>query len=85
MLGAALSDQLIGICFIVIGALWILGQVRNLFRKRVFPPGHCDWCGYDLTGNTSGTCPECGKPLGWYIAKGGRARQCDGTQHRGRI
>ena len=23
------------------------------------PPGHCP-CGYDLTGNVSGTCPECG-------------------------
>jgi len=26
-------------------------------------PGHCDQCGYDLTGNTSGVCPECGMPL----------------------
>ena len=24
-------------------------------------PGHCVNCGYDLTGNTSGRCPECGK------------------------
>ena len=24
-----------------------------------FPPGHCP-CGYDLTGNVSGTFPECG-------------------------
>ena len=23
-------------------------------------PGHCDTCRYDLTGNTSGICPECG-------------------------
>ncbi len=28
-------------------------------RKRG-KPGHCAACGYDLTGNTSGTCPECG-------------------------
>ena len=26
-------------------------------RKK---PGHCPSCGYSLTGNTSGTCPECG-------------------------
>ena len=26
------------------------------------PPGHCQKCGYDLTGNTSGVCPECGEP-----------------------
>ena len=24
--------------------------------------GLCLACGYDLTGNTSGVCPECGKP-----------------------
>jgi len=26
-------------------------------RKRA---GHCEKCGYDLTGNTTGRCPECG-------------------------
>jgi hypothetical protein len=25
-----------------------------------FPPGHCRRCGYNLTGNVSGACPECG-------------------------
>ena len=25
-------------------------------------PGHCP-CGYDLTGNESGRCPECGEPV----------------------
>lgn len=29
-------------------------------RSRRPPPGHCGVCGYDLTGNTSGRCPECG-------------------------
>src|SRR5262245_46766733 len=28
-------------------------------RDWRIPPGHCR-CGYDLTGNTSGRCPECG-------------------------
>ncbi|MFH1419849.1 MAG: hypothetical protein ABII12_16365 [Planctomycetota bacterium] len=28
-------------------------------RRRI-PPGHCEKCGYDLTGNESGKCPECG-------------------------
>ena len=27
---------------------------------RRFPPGSCRHCGYDLTGNESGVCPECG-------------------------
>ncbi len=29
-------------------------------RRRILP-GHCSRCGYDLTGNTSGTCSECGE------------------------
>ena len=27
-------------------------------------PGHCQKCDYDLTGNVSGTCPECGNLIG---------------------
>jgi hypothetical protein len=34
---------------------WIFPQWR--------PPGHCQRCGYDLTGNVSGRCPECGTPI----------------------
>jgi hypothetical protein len=30
-------------------------------RRRI-PPGHCRHCGYNLTGNISGVCPECGTP-----------------------
>jgi len=26
-------------------------------------PGHCVECDYDLTGNVSGICPECGTPI----------------------
>jgi hypothetical protein len=28
--------------------------------RRRNPLGHCGQCGYNLTGNTSGLCPECG-------------------------
>lgn len=31
--------------------------------RRCIPPGHCQSCGYNLTGNTSGICPECGHHL----------------------
>ena len=32
------------------------------WRDRRRPkPGHCRKCGYDLTGNVSGVCPECGR------------------------
>lgn len=33
--------------------------IRVALRKPVPPPGFCR-CGYDLTGNLSGVCPECG-------------------------
>ena len=26
-------------------------------------PGHCTKCGYNLTGNVSGKCSECGEPV----------------------
>jgi hypothetical protein len=31
-------------------------------RHRI-PPGHCRKCGYNLTGNVSGICPECGQEI----------------------
>ena len=30
------------------------------YRDRRPPKGRCQHCGYDLTGNVSGRCPECG-------------------------
>ncbi len=38
----------------------IRGPVRQLWRRW---RGHCIDCGYDLTGNRSGRCPECGTRL----------------------
>ena len=32
-------------------------------RARLIRAGLCRSCGYDLTGNTSGVCPECGTPV----------------------
>ena len=31
------------------------------WRKGRVPPGHCQRCGYDLMGNVSGRCSECGE------------------------
>jgi hypothetical protein len=38
--------------------------VHWLKPRRPLPPiNECLQCGYDLTGNLSGTCPECGLPV----------------------
>ncbi len=34
-----------------------------LSDRRRFPPTNCQKCGYDLTGNVSGRCPECGQGI----------------------
>ena len=38
--------------------LAFLRVLRPFVRREL--PAHCRHCGYDLTGNRSGTCPECG-------------------------
>lgn len=40
----------------------LLRTVYQRWRHRM-PPGTCTKCGYDLTGNVSGRCPECGAPI----------------------
>lgn len=61
-------------CHVVIASLWLLlalfiayptiafirGPLRRWRRRR---KGLCLWCGYDLVGNVSGVCPECGTEL----------------------
>ena len=33
------------------------------WRGYRYPEGHCVRCGYNLTGNVSGVCPECGERI----------------------
>ena len=48
--------------------LWIID------RRRI-PPGHCRTCGYNLTGNLSGRCPECGSAAS-AADEGERSKTC---------
>lgn len=48
------------------GVAWV---VARLLRQRPIPAGHCVMCRYNLTGNESGRCPECGA----VIAAAGRS------------
>ena len=43
---------------------WAIGRVANRLRTaRLRRLNVCIACGYNLTGNTSGVCPECGTPV----------------------
>ena len=44
----------------VLSSLW-LKHARREARSRRASRGLCRACGYDLTGNVSGACPECGE------------------------
>lgn len=48
---------------LVTAFLLILPAVRMLRTRARSERGHCVKCGYNLTGNTSGACPECGEPF----------------------
>lgn len=54
--GLALFVSLMGAC---------VGKAIGQFRQAHAARGahRCRGCGYDLTGNTSGICPECGKSV----------------------
>jgi predicted RNA-binding Zn-ribbon protein involved in translation (DUF1610 family) len=47
---------------LILGSVVFLTTCQILRRRLpvVYPLGHCLRCGYDLTGNVSGVCPECG-------------------------
>jgi hypothetical protein len=40
--------------------VWTPSMVRHFRRFRYRRANRCPRCGYDLTGNVSGQCPECG-------------------------
>jgi hypothetical protein len=43
--------------------LLVVTPVAWSLRRRRHPRGFCHSCGYNLTGNVSGRCPECGRGI----------------------
>lgn len=52
---------------------WSLLKGPRFRRKRLAANRQCVKCGYDLTGNISGRCPECGAPVHPEVFSGPRA------------
>jgi len=48
------------ICAVPIGC-WLVFDRAEFIRRRRRRGGQCLHCGYDLHGNVSGVCPECGQ------------------------
>jgi len=48
------------VLFGILPLVWGVVRLRARLKRKA---GCCARCGYDLTGNTSGVCPECGAKL----------------------
>ena len=56
------SDTSTGCGHVFVTGLWVAAAYKHWRPQlvRPAPSNLCRNCGYDLTGNTSGVCPECG-------------------------
>ena len=54
----AASGPIVSIAYLI----WQRQRVRTSLRRQLVSIGRlvCTWCGYDLRGDVSGRCPECG-------------------------
>ena len=55
--------------WVLLAAVGVPTLLLWLPSRRRRTPGHCQKCGYDLTGNVSGVCPECGRRVGQKAAR----------------
>ena len=46
----------------IFAAVLPMRRLLHWYRLNQLGPDACRGCGYDLTGNASGVCPECGMP-----------------------
>lgn len=73
--GADVTPEGLGIVLMFVAMVGVLGSLillaglyvveiwRALHQWWWARAGQCVCCGYDLTGNGSGVCPECGAPI----------------------
>jgi len=53
----------LAVFFIVLSGLPFYSAWKDDGDERIALVGRCRGCGYDLTGNASGICPECGESI----------------------
>lgn len=58
------------VCFVLtagplVGVVLVAESFVHARRVSAAPAPLCEACGYNLTGNVSGICPECGRPISW--------------------
>ena len=54
---------LVGLALLIPVVLAVVQNAFNRRKMRSLKGTVCDSCGYDLTGNVSGRCPECGEVI----------------------
>ena len=54
-------DMPLGLPMLFAGLIWLLSRLVHKGPRNL---KGCLACGYDLTGNQSGVCPECGQAIG---------------------
>ena len=63
-----LYGLLFGILFGIIAGIlfvaWLIVFIRGILDRKTSDCPCCLTCGYNLTGNVSGVCPECGEKIG---------------------
>lgn len=55
---------LVGFTVVTVAGVRAVRQFHRNLRRIRLAQGICHMCGYNLTGNVSGVCPECGEPVG---------------------
>lgn len=58
-----LPHWLVAGIFAVLPVQWLRRSLKHRRARRRQAASQCVGCGYDLTGDTSGKCPECGTPV----------------------
>jgi hypothetical protein len=61
-------------CPLWIPALAVALVTASVVHRHRTRPGHCQQCGYNLRGNVSGICPECGVRHGVRLVRTGEGR-----------